>query len=75
VSTPPSGPRPGPAAAAASQNSQKAVTSVPAWVASQRRARGDCERCGQYPAVTEWAGTGQLICWECCESKRAQSMG
>jgi hypothetical protein len=48
-------------------------TSVPEWVTSQRRARGLCEQCGQAAAVTEWAGTGQLICWPCCEEKRAEN--
>ena len=57
------------------QSGQKAVTTVPDWVVSQRRARGDCESCGERPAVTEWAGTGELICWECCERKRGQGMG
>ena len=48
---------------------------IPEWLAGQRRARGLCECCGQQPAVTVWAGTDQLICWQCCESKREAGMG
>lgn len=48
---------------------------VPDWVISERRARGDCERCGERRAATVWAGTGEVICWECCERKRQQGMG
>lgn len=51
------------------------MTALPAWIASHRRAHGDCEACGERPAATEWAGTGQLICWECCEKKRAAGLG
>lgn len=48
---------------------------VPEWVQSQRRARGLCESCGQNPAVTTWAGTGQDVCWDCAEDKRGQALG
>ena len=51
------------------------VASTPDWVISQRRARGDCECCGERAAATEWAGNGQMICWECCDSKRRQGLG
>lgn len=51
------------------------MSGLPVWVVSQLRARGVCECCGERPAVTEWAGTGQLICWECCEIKRSNGNG
>lgn len=41
---------------------------VPAWVASQRRDRGLCERCGQPPtAEVTFANTGrtELLCGQC----------
>jgi ribosomal protein L37AE/L43A len=44
---------------------------LPEWITSQRRDRGDCERCGQHPAVTEWAATGELICGGCCGARQA----
>jgi len=44
---------------------------VPGWIKSQRRDRYLCEVCGDR-AVTEWAGTGELLCWVCCEVKRSQ---
>lgn len=52
--------------------SRRKVTAVPDWIASQRRARGDCQTCGERPAAVEWAGNSQLICWECCE-RRSQA--
>jgi hypothetical protein len=49
---------------------------VPAWIVSQRRDRGLCECCGQRPAVTAWQHQdGPLICWECCDKKRAAGLG
>jgi hypothetical protein len=51
------------------------MSTTPEWIASQRKARGLCECCGQEPAVTEWAGTGQDICWTCVDKKRADSKG
>lgn len=47
----------------------------PQWIIDQLRARGTCERCGNRPAATEWAGTGELICWECCDARRAANHG
>jgi len=47
---------------------------VPDWVISQRRAQGLCEICGQQPAATVWAGTGQEICFDCCEGKRLANL-
>ena len=44
---------------------------LPEWIISQRRARCECERCG-HRAATEWAGTGELLCWACCESRQAE---
>jgi hypothetical protein len=34
-----------------------------------------CECCGNAIAMTQWAGTGQMICWTCCEVKQAGSPG
>jgi hypothetical protein len=51
------------------------MSTTPEWITSQRKARGLCECCGQEPAATEWAGTGQIICWPCCDSKREQGKG
>lgn len=52
--------------------------SLPGWVISQRRARGQCERCGS-PATGEvtWAdghnhGT-QLLCGRCWEQGEADA--
>jgi len=45
------------------------MSTIPEWITSQLRARGLCECCGQQPAATTWAGTGQEICWDCCETK------
>ncbi len=47
---------------------------MPDWVISQRRAQGLCEICGQQPAATVWAGTGQEICFDCCEGKRLANL-
>jgi hypothetical protein len=44
----------------------------PGWLISQLRDRGICEICADEPSATEWAGTGQMIGWKCCEIKRAQ---
>ena len=49
--------------------------SKPAWVTSQQRARGLCECCGAQPSTMTWAGTGQDICDECCDAKRAAGLG
>jgi hypothetical protein len=49
------------------------TSQLPEWVASQRRDRGLCETCGQAPAATVWAGTGQEICWTCCDKKREEN--
>jgi hypothetical protein len=43
---------------------------TPEWIKSQRRANGDCEQCGQGPQDTQWAGTGELICWTCCSKRQ-----
>jgi hypothetical protein len=51
------------------------MSKTPGWVTSQRKARGLCEICGQEQAVTIWAGTGQEICWTCCEAKREAQQG
>jgi len=51
------------------------MSSTPEWVTSQRKARGLCECCGQAPATTTWAGTGQDVCWDCCEAKQEQGNG
>jgi hypothetical protein len=42
----------------------------PAWLISQLRDRSICEICARKRAETQWAGTGQLICWGCLEVKR-----
>lgn len=52
------------------RNGGELTRPVPAWVISQRRERGICEICGDEPAATEWAGTGQLIGWACEKRKR-----
>ena len=44
----------------------------PALVISRRRDHGICETCGLRLAATEWAGTGELICWACCGEKREE---
>lgn len=51
------------------------VSKTPEWIRSQRRALGLCETCGQNPPVTVWAGTGEHICWQCCDRKRAAGQG
>jgi hypothetical protein len=28
-----------------------------------------CE-CGNFPARVEWAGSGRMICWDCCEARQ-----
>ena len=48
---------------------------VPQWVRQAWRERGLCECCGQRPAESAWAGTGQLACWPCIEVKREAGMG
>lgn len=48
---------------------RQAGVALPDWVRSVRRSRSECELCGM-PAATVWAGTGERLCWECCESKR-----
>lgn len=48
------------------------MSSTPQWIKSQRLARGQCEACGQAPAATTWAGTGEQVCWSCCLSRQAQ---
>lgn len=45
------------------------VRAVPGWVASQRRCRGECERCG-LRGDTMYAGTGELLCWSCLDKAR-----
>jgi hypothetical protein len=34
-----------------------------------------CECCNNAIAMTQWAGTGQMICWACCEAKQAGRLG
>lgn len=46
------------------------TTKVPQWVKSQRRDRGLCEQCGDGRQDTQWAGTGELICWGCCHKRQ-----
>jgi len=43
---------------------------LPEWITSQLRHQGICEICAEQPATATWAGTGQDICWDCCENKR-----
>lgn len=43
---------------------------TPVWITSQRKARGDCQQCGTRPYITEWAGTGLLLCAVCCQGRR-----
>jgi hypothetical protein len=31
-----------------------------------------CEGCGNAVAHIEWAGTGEMICWDCCEARQAR---
>ncbi len=47
------------------------MTGTPEWIRSQRRARGECELCGQRPAETQWGPAGPLLCWPCCEVRQA----
>ena len=47
---------------------------LPEWITSQLRTDGICEICADAPAATTWAGTGQEICWNCCEKKRQANM-
>jgi hypothetical protein len=28
--------------------------------------------CGKFPGVVEWAGSGQLICWDCCNTRQGR---
>jgi hypothetical protein len=34
-----------------------------------------CEGCGERLADTEWAGTGEQLCWNCCEARRSPGTG
>lgn len=34
-----------------------------------------CQECGSFPACTQWAGTGELICWTCCEARQGSEGG
>jgi hypothetical protein len=34
-----------------------------------------CEGCGERLADTEWAGTGEQLCWNCCELRRSRGLG
>ena len=43
----------------------------PQWLVSQLRDRHTCEHCASRTATTEWAGTGELLCWPCCEARVA----
>ncbi len=47
------------------------MTGTPEWIRSQRRARGECELCGQRSAETQWGQAGPLLCWPCCEARQA----
>jgi hypothetical protein len=47
------------------------MTSKPAWLISQLRDRHMCQQCASRTAATEWAGTGKLLCWPCCEKRQA----
>jgi hypothetical protein len=51
------------------------MSALPAWITSQLQASGQCTCCGERPADTEWSGTGLMICWTCCDAKRAQRLG
>jgi formylmethanofuran dehydrogenase subunit E len=44
--------------------------SKPLWLISQLRDRNVCEQCAERTAATEWAGTGELLCWPCCEARQ-----
>jgi len=49
------------------------MSALPGWIKSQRKAAGLCERCGQKHAVTVYSGTGEELCWECLEIRRADA--
>lgn len=42
---------------------------VPAWIASQRHARGECGNCGQLARTED--PFGRLWCWHCWDVKTA----
>jgi hypothetical protein len=42
----------------------------PEWLISQLRARDICEQCASETAATTWAGTGERLCWACCEARQ-----
>jgi hypothetical protein len=42
----------------------------PEWLTSQLRARDICEQCASETAATTWAGTGERLCWTCCEARQ-----
>jgi ribosomal protein L37AE/L43A len=48
-----------------------ALSKLPEWVRSQRRARELCATCGQ-PAMGTWAGTGEWICQDCITAKQRE---
>jgi hypothetical protein len=43
----------------------------PLWLISQLRDRNICQQCASRTATTEWAGTGEFLCWPCCEARQA----
>jgi hypothetical protein len=47
------------------------MSTLPAWIKSQRRARGTCEDCGNGPQDTRYGSAeGPLICWACCTKRQ-----
>lgn len=33
----------------------------------------ECQACGNAVAQTEWAGTGEMICWDCCDIRQGRA--
>lgn len=45
---------------------------IPAWLAGELAARGICADCHCAPGMTFWQSlTGPLLCWSCCDRRRA----
>lgn len=51
------------------------VKIVTAWVKDGCRwvQLPPCDDCRSAVAQTEWAGSGRLICWECCNIRQGRS--
>lgn len=48
---------------------------VQGWVKDDRRwvRLPECEDCHGAVAETEWAGSGRVICWDCCDIRQGRA--